>query len=72
MARRAGDARQQADCIESLGDIALERSQHEEARARYAQAQPLFRQAEHVLGEANCIRSLGDIALRRSQDEVSS
>ncbi|WP_438001827.1 tetratricopeptide repeat protein [Sorangium sp. So ce185] len=66
VARRAGDRRREALCTESLGDIALARSQHDKARTRYQEALPLYRQVGDVLGEANCIRSLGDIALRRS------
>ncbi|WP_437537647.1 tetratricopeptide repeat protein [Sorangium sp. So ce726] len=69
VARRAGDRRREATCIESLGDIARARSQHEDARARYDQALPLYRQVGYVLGEANCIKSLGDIARARSQHE---
>jgi len=54
--------RGEANCIKRLGDIALSRSDHEEARRRYDEALPLYRRVGHVLGEANCIKSLGDIA----------
>jgi tetratricopeptide (TPR) repeat protein len=69
VARAAGDARREARCIERLGDIALARSQHEQARVQYEQALPLYRQVGSVLGETRCIERLGNIALRRSQHE---
>ncbi|WP_441286589.1 tetratricopeptide repeat protein [Sorangium sp. KYC3313] len=69
VAQRAGDERRAALCTQSLGDIALSHSQHDEARARYQEALPLHRQVGDVLGEASCIRSLGDIALARSQHD---
>ena len=67
--RRVGDVLGEANCIQRLGDIALARSDHDQARERYEDALPLYRRVGDVLGEANCIRSLGDIALERSDHD---
>jgi len=61
----AGNAEDFAWCIESLGSIALARSEYDEAQARYEQVVLLHQQAGSIVGEANCNRGLGDIALRR-------
>jgi tetratricopeptide (TPR) repeat protein len=71
IARTAGKQKLEADCIKSLGDIALDRSDHDAARARYEEALPLFRNVGDVLGEANCIQRLGDIALDRSDHDAA-
>jgi tetratricopeptide (TPR) repeat protein len=61
----------EANCIKGLGDIALERSDHEAAGQRFEEALPLYRRVGSVLGEANCIKGLGDIALERSDHEAA-
>jgi len=66
VAETGGDLQSAANCIWRLGNIALARSDHAEARRRYEAALPLYRQVGAVLGEANCIQGLGDIALAQS------
>jgi tetratricopeptide (TPR) repeat protein len=63
--------KEKAYCITCIGDIALRRSDHEEARAKYEVALPLFRKVGDVLGEANCIQSIGYIAFERSDHEAA-
>jgi tetratricopeptide (TPR) repeat protein len=65
-ALKQGEAVQSASCLKSLGDIAMARSEHEQAHKSYEQALVLYQNMGDVLGEATCIRNLGDISLRRS------
>ncbi|WP_437872976.1 tetratricopeptide repeat protein [Sorangium sp. So ce363] len=72
VAQRAGDRRREALCAQSLGDIALPRSRHDEATARYQEALALYRHVGDVVGEATCIRSLGHVALERSHHDEAT
>jgi tetratricopeptide (TPR) repeat protein len=67
--RKARDALGEANCLQSLGDIALDRSDHEGGRRPFEAARKLFQKVGDVPGEADCIRGLGDIALARSDYE---
>jgi len=60
------DVLSEASCIAYLGDIALNCSEHDEARTRFEEALSIYRQVGDVLGQANCIFSLSRIALERS------
>jgi tetratricopeptide (TPR) repeat protein len=68
-ARKIANESLEADCLRWLGDIALYRSDHDHARARYQEALSLYQRVKDVLGEANCIWGLGDIALERSDHD---
>jgi tetratricopeptide (TPR) repeat protein len=70
-ARDVGDARQEADCLQRLGEIALYRSDHDVARARYQEALPLFRRVEDVHSAATCIARLAEIDFYRSEHEAA-
>jgi len=50
-----------ANCIQSLGDVHVRLAEYPQARARYAEALPIYRDIGSRLGEANCIKSLGDV-----------
>ena len=53
-----------ADTYFRLGDVHNQLSELPEARARYAEALPLYRAIGEKLGEANCIQALGDVAVQ--------
>ena len=52
-----------ANCIQSLGDVHVRLAEYPQARARYAEALPIYRDIGARLGEANCIQRLGDVAV---------
>jgi tetratricopeptide (TPR) repeat protein len=68
-ASEVASPKQRAGLIYAAGSLALQRSDHDRARALYQQALPLYQSIRAVLGEANCIKKLGDIALRRSDHD---
>jgi len=61
----------EANCIRSLGDIALVRSEHGEARTHFNAAIELYARSGGTLGEANCIFGLGQIALEQSDHSAA-
>jgi tetratricopeptide (TPR) repeat protein len=65
------NVRGEAGCIQSLGEIALARSDHAAAHEAYEHALPLFRQIGDIFGEATCIARLGEIALQRSDHDAA-
>jgi tetratricopeptide (TPR) repeat protein len=71
VASAIGNHQWEVECIQRLGSIALARSNHAAARARYQEALPLFRHTENIVGEANCIACLGDIARERSDYDAA-
>ena len=60
-------ARLRADSIQALGDVHGRLDEYAEARARYAEAQPIYRAMGDRLGEANCIRALGDVHVQLAE-----
>jgi tetratricopeptide (TPR) repeat protein len=67
--RREQDVLGEANCVRSLGNISLARSDYDGAKQAYERALPLYRQVGDVLGEAKCIRRFGEIALARSDHD---
>jgi predicted TPR repeat methyltransferase len=60
----------EANCVWSLGNIALERSDQGGACERFEAALLLYQKVGNVHGEANCILRLGDI--KENQGEVDA
>jgi len=67
----AGNVVGEANCVFTLGKIALGYSDHTIAQARFEEALSLYRRVGNLLGEANCIRNLGTIALRYSDHTIA-
>jgi len=69
--RAAGDTRGEANCLQCLGHIARNRSDHDAARKAQEKALSLYRRMGDLLGEANCTMGLGEISLDRSDDSAA-
>jgi tetratricopeptide (TPR) repeat protein len=73
MYRKIGNLQGEAICLQSLGDIALARSEYDEARKHFDDALLSYRKVGNVLEQANTLRALGDLAAARSlSDEARS
>jgi hypothetical protein len=75
--RRAGAVLGEATCIQGLGDIALARSDHESARARYEEALPLYRRFGDPYSTGRCLYyvakvSDGDERCRTAREAAAS
>gem|GEM_PF-3572590 len=71
LANKLKEVALEANCIRSLGEIALREQDNAVARSLFEQAIPLFDQIGSLLGKANCIRSLGEIALHEQDNAVA-
>jgi len=68
-ARRAGDARSEADTLQAIGDVQQFRDERDAALESYRQALHLFRAVGDRLGEANTLESLGNLYLAQGDGE---
>ncbi|MGH8478073.1 MAG: tetratricopeptide repeat protein [Gammaproteobacteria bacterium] len=65
--REIGDRLGEADCIQSLGDVALRRARYKEAESRYQAALAIYREIGALIEQANSSKALGDVAFSRSR-----
>jgi tetratricopeptide (TPR) repeat protein len=65
--RQVGSVQGEASCIEGLGDIALRRSDHEQARQRYEEALPLYEHIQEPYSIGLTHRHLARIALDENE-----
>ncbi len=61
--RKTGNRLGEANCVMSLGDLALARADFDGAKRRYDEALASYRALGDALGQANCAKGLGDLAL---------
>lgn len=64
--KSSGDLLGEANCVYSLGHIALGHTDQEAARDHFRSARSLYRRIGYVPGEADCIWGLGSLAALRS------
>ncbi|MFQ3537118.1 MAG: NB-ARC domain-containing protein, partial [Aggregatilineales bacterium] len=66
-AQRASYPRGEANTLKALGDLSVQRSELEAARAYYDRALPLYETIGDRLGLANTLKALGDLSVQRSE-----
>ena len=60
-----------ANAISSLGDVHVMLAEYGEARERYEQALPIYREIGDRLGEANALFGLGDVHVKLAEYETA-
>ena len=68
-AQKQQDQQAEANCIHALGDVHRMLAEYEQARTRYEQALPVYREIGSKLGEANCMKALGDVHIAMAEYE---
>ena len=66
-ARMGGWGWLEGNTLKALGDLEMREDRLSQARGRYEEALPIFRQIEDRPGEANTLRALGDLEMREAR-----
>lgn len=71
MAKSQGNIGLQAQCVSQVADIALARSDHDQAQRLYEEARELFETAGELQGQGRCLQRLGDVTRAQSDDAAA-